>query len=107
MTYKEEETAHVALTEPGVQKIEGMLRQPIAYTTGSLLHIQNVGLVHHVNQALRAHKLLRPATRLLSTRTTDHHHRRVHMAAGMRSARFGGLMHQATLAKEGVHCPDE
>jgi preprotein translocase subunit SecA len=54
---KDEKQRTVTLTEPGVEKIEAMLRQTGLMTTGSLYDIQNVSLVHHVNQALRAHKL--------------------------------------------------
>jgi len=63
---KDEKQRTVALTEPGVEKIEGMLRQYGLMTAGSLYDIHNVGLVHHVNQALRAHKLFARDTDYIS-----------------------------------------
>src|SRR5712671_5866713 len=54
---KDEKQRTVTLTEPGVEKIEAQLRQSGMMTVGSLYDIQNISLVHHANQALRAHKL--------------------------------------------------
>ena len=54
---KDEKQRTVTLTESGVEKIEAMLRHTDLMASGSLYDIHNVGLVHHVNQALRAHKL--------------------------------------------------
>jgi preprotein translocase subunit SecA len=54
---KDEKFRTVALTEAGVEKVEELLRQKDLMKEGSLYDIQNVSLVHHVNQALRAHKL--------------------------------------------------
>src|SRR6266852_5665251 len=54
---KDEKQRAVTLTEAGVEKIEALLRDSGHMDTGSLYDIQNVALVHHVNQSLRAHKL--------------------------------------------------
>src|SRR5579862_1432253 len=54
---KDEKQRTVTLTESGVEKIEAALRHSGLMPTGSLYDINNVSLVHHVNQALRAHKL--------------------------------------------------
>src|SRR5882672_10472053 len=54
---KDEKQRAVTLTEAGVEKIESLLRDSAHMDTGSLYDIQNVALVHHVNQSLRAHKL--------------------------------------------------
>lgn len=54
---KDEKHKTVALNENGVEKIEELLREAGLLTTGTLYDIHNVSLVHHVNQALRAHKL--------------------------------------------------
>jgi preprotein translocase subunit SecA len=54
---KDEKQRAVTLTEAGVEKIELLLRESGQMDTGSLYDIQNVALVHHVNQSLRAHKL--------------------------------------------------
>jgi preprotein translocase subunit SecA len=53
---KDEKQRTVTLTESGVERIEGMLRQTDLLKEGSLYDIHNIALVHHVNQALRAHK---------------------------------------------------
>ncbi|MCI4678525.1 preprotein translocase subunit SecA [Rhodoblastus acidophilus] len=45
------------LTEEGNEKTEQWLREAGLLTEGSLYESTNVTLVHHVNQALRAHKL--------------------------------------------------
>ena len=45
------------LTEAGNEHIEELLRQSGALTEGSLYEASNAPLVHHVQQALRAHKL--------------------------------------------------
>ena len=45
------------LTEAGNEHIETLLQDLGALTEGSLYEAHNVTLVHHVNQALRAHKL--------------------------------------------------
>ena len=52
----DEKQRQVALTEAGNEKIEGLLNAA-GVMKGSLYDIDNVTLVHHVNQALKAHKL--------------------------------------------------
>jgi len=59
---KDEKQRAVTLTEPGVERIEGLLRDAGVMSSESLYDIQNVSLVHHVNQALRAHKLFQRDT---------------------------------------------
>ncbi len=54
---KDEKHKTVALNEPGTEKIEELLREAGLLETGTLYDVHNVSLVHHVNQALRAHKL--------------------------------------------------
>jgi preprotein translocase subunit SecA len=54
---KDEKHKTVALNEAGVEKIEELLRAAGLLETGTLYDIHNVNLVHHTNQALRAHKL--------------------------------------------------
>ncbi len=53
----DEKVKAVTLTESGAERIENMLREAGLLTIGSLYDIENVSLVHHANQALRAHKL--------------------------------------------------
>lgn len=55
---KDEKQRTVTLTESGVEHIEDLLRTNGLLQQGATLYdIHNIGLVHHVNQALRAHKL--------------------------------------------------
>jgi preprotein translocase subunit SecA len=103
---KDEKQRTVALTEPGVEKIEEMLRRSGLMTTGSLYDIHNVGLVHHVNQALRAHKLF--------ARDTDYINKDdkiiiIDEFTGrmMEGRRYSEGLHQALEAKEGVTVQNE
>jgi preprotein translocase subunit SecA len=54
---KDEKLRTVALTEAGVEKIEALVREAGLMKGDNLYDIENVSLVHHANQALRAHKL--------------------------------------------------
>ncbi len=54
---KDEKQRTVTLTESGVEKIEALLREANILKAGTLYDLANVNTVHHVNQALRAHKL--------------------------------------------------
>ena len=47
----------MALTEAGMEKMEQTLRANDLLKGNSLYDVENVSTVHHVNQALRAHKL--------------------------------------------------
>lgn len=53
----EEKHKSVTLTEDGQEHVEQLLKEHEILTEGSMYDMQNVTLVHHVNQALRAHKL--------------------------------------------------
>jgi preprotein translocase subunit SecA len=53
----DEKQRTVVMTEAGTEKMEQMLRQADLLKAQSLYDIENVSVVHHVNQALRAHKL--------------------------------------------------
>ena len=54
---KDEKQRTVALTEAGAEKIEQLLRDSGLLKEGGMYELANVNLVHHANQALRAHKL--------------------------------------------------
>ena len=54
---KDEKVKTVLLTESGVEKMEQMLQEAGLLEAGGLYDAQNISVVHHVNQALRAHKL--------------------------------------------------
>ena len=53
----DEKQRTVVMTEAGTEKMERMLREAKLLKSDSLYDIENVSAVHHVNQALRAHKL--------------------------------------------------
>ncbi len=53
----DEKQRTVVLTEAGMEKMEQRLRAANLLKGDSLYDVENVSTVHHVNQALRAHKL--------------------------------------------------
>ncbi|WP_439815833.1 preprotein translocase subunit SecA [Zavarzinia sp. CC-PAN008] len=117
---KDEKQRTVNLTEEGTEKVEQMLMEAGLLTANtSLYDIENVSIVHHVNQALRAHKLF--------SRDTDYMVRRMPMQVGMGRTveqdqvviideftgrmmpgrRYSDGLHQALEAKEGVPIQNE
>ncbi len=98
---KEEKTRTVALTEPGSERVEDMLRAAGIITEGNLYDIFNVSVVHHVQQSLRAHTLF--------TRDVDYIVRQdkvviIDEFTGrmMEGRRYSEGLHQALEAKEAV-----
>ena len=53
----DEKQRTVTLTELGMERLEQGLRDANLLKSDSLYDVENVSVVHHVNQALRAHKL--------------------------------------------------
>ena len=53
----DEKQRTVTMTEAGMEKMETRLREAGLLKGGKLYDVENVSVVHHVNQALRAHKL--------------------------------------------------
>jgi preprotein translocase subunit SecA len=53
----DEKQRTVTLTEAGMEKIERLLRDAGQLKGESLYDVENVSVVHHINQALRAHTL--------------------------------------------------
>ncbi|HWE78743.1 MAG TPA: DEAD/DEAH box helicase, partial [Pseudolabrys sp.] len=53
----DEKQRTVTMTEAGMEKMETVLRDAGLLKGGKLYDVENVSVVHHVNQALRAHKL--------------------------------------------------
>ncbi len=53
----DEKQRTVTMTENGMEKMEVALREADLLKGGKLYDVENVSVVHHVNQALRAHKL--------------------------------------------------
>ncbi len=103
---KDEKQRTVALTELGVEKIEATLRSTALMTAGSLYDIHNVGLVHHVNQALRAHKLFARDTDYI---VKDDKIIIIDEFTGrmMEGRRYSEGLHQALEAREGVTVQNE
>ncbi len=103
---KDEKQRTVTLTEPGVEKIEAVLRRTGLMETGTLYDIHNVGLVHHVNQALRAHKLFARDTDYI---VKDDKIIIIDEFTGrmMEGRRYSEGLHQALEAKEGVTVQNE
>jgi preprotein translocase subunit SecA len=98
---KDEKFRTVALTEPGSERIEDMLREVEIITEGNLYDIFNVSVVHHVQQSLRAHTLF--------TRDVDYIVRQdkvviIDEFTGrmMEGRRYSEGLHQALEAKEDV-----
>ncbi len=103
---KDEKQRTVTLTEAGVERIEAMLRQSGLMTAGTLYDIHNVGLVHHANQALRAHKLFARDTDYI---VKDDKIIIIDEFTGrmMEGRRYSEGLHQALEAKEGVTVQNE
>jgi preprotein translocase subunit SecA len=53
----DEKQRQVSLTEAGTEKMEQVIREAGLLKDGGLYEAQNVSIVHHLNQALRAHTL--------------------------------------------------
>ncbi len=103
---KDEKQRTVAMTESGVEKIEALLRRSGLMTAGTLYDIHNVSLVHHVNQALRAHKLFARDTDYI---VKDDKIIIIDEFTGrmMEGRRYSEGLHQALEAKEGVTVQNE
>jgi preprotein translocase subunit SecA len=98
---KDEKQRTVALTEPGAETVEDMLREAGVLTEGNLYDIFNVSLVHHTQQSLRAHAIY--------SRDVDYIVRNGEVilideftGRMMHGRRFSEGLHQALEAKEHV-----
>ena len=89
------------LTEIGNEKLEKLLSADDLLKAGSLYDVENVTVVHHINQALRAHKLFQKdkdyIVRNDEVVIIDEFTGRM-----MPGRRFSEGLHQALEAKEGV-----
>jgi preprotein translocase subunit SecA len=103
---KDEKQRTVTLTEAGVERIELMLRDSGLMEAGTLYDIHNVSLVHHVNQALRAHKLFAKDTDYI---VKDDKIIIIDEFTGrmMEGRRYSEGLHQALEAKESVTVQNE
>lgn len=103
---KDEKSRSVTLTEEGVEHVEQMLGDMEMLRGGNLYDIQNINLVHHVNQALRAHKLF---TRDVDYIVKDDKLVIIDEFTGrmMEGRRYSEGLHQALEAKEKVTIQNE
>ncbi|NQV85312.1 MAG: preprotein translocase subunit SecA [Rhodospirillales bacterium] len=98
---KDEKARAVTLTEVGTEKIEQMLKDAGLITEGNLYDLNNVSLVHHANQALRAHTLYARDTDYI---VQDNKVIIIDEFTGrmMEGRRYSEGLHQALEAKESV-----
>jgi preprotein translocase subunit SecA len=54
---KDEKARQITLTDEGVEHVERLLRDAGLLKTGHLYDIQNISLLHHISQGLRAYKM--------------------------------------------------
>ena len=103
---KDEKSKSITLTEAGNEKVEDLLRQTGHLQEGNLYDIQNVSLVHHVNQALKAHIMFSRDTDYIVSEDKvviiDEFTGRM-----MEGRRYSEGLHQALEAKEGVSVQNE
>jgi preprotein translocase subunit SecA len=102
----DEKQRTVTLTEAGMEKLENLLRDAGQLKGESLYDVENVSVVHHVNQALRAHTLF--------TRDKDYIVREGEVVIideftgrMMPGRRYSEGLHQALEAKEHVQVQPE
>ncbi|HEX5319680.1 MAG TPA: preprotein translocase subunit SecA [Stellaceae bacterium] len=103
---KDEKQRTVALTETGVERMEELFRESGMLQEGTLYDIHNVSLVHHANQALRAHKLFARDTEYI---VKDDKIVIIDEFTGrmMEGRRYSEGLHQALEAKEHVTVQNE
>ena len=104
---KDEKARSVNLNEDGVAKMEALLKGANLLAEGTQLYdIENVGTVHHVNQALKAHMLFSRDTDYIvkdgKVIIIDEFTGRM-----MEGRRYSEGLHQALEAKEGVRIQNE
>src|SRR6201994_3530366 len=97
----DEKQRTVTLTEAGMEKIETLLRDAGQLKGDSLYDVENVSVVHHINQALRAHSLF---TRDKDYIVRDNEVIIIDEFTGrmMQGRRYSEGLHQALEAKEHV-----
>ncbi|MBL4644872.1 MAG: preprotein translocase subunit SecA [Rhizobiales bacterium] len=102
----DEKTRAASFTEDGTEKLETTLKEAGLLTGDSLYDVDNVTIVHHLNQALKAHKLFQ--------RDRDYIVRNDEVVIideftgrMMPGRRFSEGLHQALEAKEGVSVQPE
>ncbi|HEX3665194.1 MAG TPA: preprotein translocase subunit SecA [Rhizomicrobium sp.] len=102
----DEKQKTVTLTEGGNERMVGWLREAGLLETGDLYDIENINIVHHVNQALKAHALFQRDRDYIvkdgKVIIIDEFTGRM-----MEGRRYSEGLHQALEAKEGVRVEPE
>ena len=103
---KDEKARSVTLTEGGTENLEGLLSKAGLLEGDNLYDMENVSIVHHVNQALRAHHLFERDTDYI---VKDDKLIIIDEFTGrmMEGRRYSDGLHQALEAKEGVTIQNE
>ncbi len=103
---KDEKVRAVTFTEAGTERLEQLLREDGLLGEGNLYDLANISLVHHAQQALRAHTLF--------ARDTDYIVKEGRVVIideftgrMMEGRRYSDGLHQALEAKERVHIQNE
>ena len=103
---KDEKSKSVNLTDKGVETIEKILKGKKLLKNNNLFDSENIVLLHHINQALRAHKLFEKDTDYIVRNDQviiiDEFTGRM-----MEGRRFSEGLHQALEAKESVNIQNE
>ena len=105
--YEQDEKAKsVAFTDTGNEHIEALMRDAGLLTEGTLYDLHNVSLVHHVNQALRAHIMFQRDRDYI---VKDNQVIIIDEFTGrmMEGRRYSEGLHQAMEAKEHVQIQNE
>ena len=105
--YEQDEKAKsVAFTDTGNEHIEALMRDAGLLTEGTLYDLHNVSLVHHVNQALRAHIMFQRDRDYI---VKDNQVIIIDEFTGrmMEGRRYSEGLHQALEAKEHVQIQNE
>lgn len=103
---KDEKMRTVMFSEEGNEHVEQLLRDQNILNDGELYDPQNINIIHHVNQALRAHKLFSRDTDYI---VKDGRVIIIDEFTGrmMEGRRFSDGLHQALEAKESVEIQNE
>ncbi len=103
---KDEKVRAVTFTEDGTEHLENLVREAGLLKEGNLYDLQNTSIVHHANQALRAHTLFQRDTDYIvkdgKVVIIDEFTGRM-----MEGRRYSEGQHQALEAKEGVPIQNE
>ena len=103
---KDEKSKSVNLTDKGVESIETILKEKKLLKNNNLFDSKNIVILHHINQALRAHKLFEKDTDYI---VRDNQVIIIDEFTGrmMEGRRFSEGLHQALEAKESVNIQNE